>query len=316
MPLLDLQKLKSESDILHIIGRSIKLRRMGRLHKGLCPFHKDAVPSLTVYSDTQSFYCFGCAASGDVIAWVRRYYGLEFREAIEFLQNEQVNYVRPNHRAQEVSQVPTKVIPVSIVQYWHFQLGAKRGYFHERLFNDLTIDQQLFGFSGTRFVIPVWVNEPQKSPLLQVRLRKVPKDQSESPKYIGLTGFNSPQIYNSYSLKGAKSCFVFFGEFDAALCWQDGFPAVSPTGGAATWQEKWNEYFRYIPSIIFVPDRGESELGYRAAMNIGSHVKVFRWPEAVFGKDYNEFRVMGGTKEEFIGFVKQQFPEWDLDLVQ
>lgn len=37
-----------------------------------CPFHEDDNPSLTFYEKTNTFYCFGCGASGDVIEFIER----------------------------------------------------------------------------------------------------------------------------------------------------------------------------------------------------------------------------------------------------
>lgn len=37
-----------------------------------CPFHNEDTPSFKVYLDTNSFYCFGCQASGDVIDFAAR----------------------------------------------------------------------------------------------------------------------------------------------------------------------------------------------------------------------------------------------------
>jgi hypothetical protein len=45
-------------------GQGYKLRRTGNIIRTQCPFHKDPVPSFTIYPDTDSFYCFGCHVGG------------------------------------------------------------------------------------------------------------------------------------------------------------------------------------------------------------------------------------------------------------
>ena len=50
---------------------------------GLCPFHNEKTPSFTVYPDTNSFYCFGCGAGGDVISFIRRIDNLDYVEAVK-----------------------------------------------------------------------------------------------------------------------------------------------------------------------------------------------------------------------------------------
>lgn len=46
-----------------------------------CPFHKDDKPSAKCYDN--SFYCFSCNRSGDLIQFVKYLYKLNFQEAME-----------------------------------------------------------------------------------------------------------------------------------------------------------------------------------------------------------------------------------------
>lgn len=80
-----LNELRSRTDIESVISPYVNLSRRGRLSKGLCPFHNEKTPSFTVYPDSQSFYCFGCGAGGDVITFVRRIENLDYVEAVKSL---------------------------------------------------------------------------------------------------------------------------------------------------------------------------------------------------------------------------------------
>jgi len=80
-----IEELKYNSDIADVIGSCITLKRGGRTLSGLCPFHSEKTPSFTVYPDTQSYYCFGCGAGGDVITFVRQHENLEYIEALRLL---------------------------------------------------------------------------------------------------------------------------------------------------------------------------------------------------------------------------------------
>ena len=73
--------LKAAVDIVDVIGARLVLRRAGREYKGLCPFHDDTNPSLTVSPEKQIFWCPACDAKGDVIEFVMRLDGCTFREA-------------------------------------------------------------------------------------------------------------------------------------------------------------------------------------------------------------------------------------------
>lgn len=84
-----IEELKSQIDIVDVIGRTVQLKRAGANYKGLCPFHNEKTPSFIVSPQKQIFTCFGgCGASGDVVGFVKRYYNLEFNEAVEKLAGE------------------------------------------------------------------------------------------------------------------------------------------------------------------------------------------------------------------------------------
>ena len=78
-------KVKYAADIEEIISRYVNLKRAGRKMTGLCPFHLEKTPSFVVYTDSQSFHCFGCRESGDVITFVMKQENLEYAEAVRFL---------------------------------------------------------------------------------------------------------------------------------------------------------------------------------------------------------------------------------------
>jgi len=71
----------------------VELRLVGQRLVGCCPFHQDGRPSLAVYPDNDSYFCFGCGAGGDVIDFVGRMHGVGFKEAVAMLLGE------PHHQA-------------------------------------------------------------------------------------------------------------------------------------------------------------------------------------------------------------------------
>lgn len=78
-----IQELQEKVDIESVISASISLKRRGKTLVGLCPFHNEKTPSFTVYPESNSFYCFGCGAGGDVITFVRRMENLDYIEAVK-----------------------------------------------------------------------------------------------------------------------------------------------------------------------------------------------------------------------------------------
>ena len=57
------------------------LKKSGKTHKALCPFHEEKTPSFTVYPD--HYYCFGCGASGDVYKFVAQMDGRDLKEVLK-----------------------------------------------------------------------------------------------------------------------------------------------------------------------------------------------------------------------------------------
>lgn len=54
----------------------------------LCPFHSEKTPSFTVFTESNTFYCFGCDEHGDSIAFCQKYCGVDFMEAIRRLNGD------------------------------------------------------------------------------------------------------------------------------------------------------------------------------------------------------------------------------------
>jgi len=80
-----IDELHEKVDIVSIINQYVKLKKRGRNYVGLCPFHEEKTPSFVVSPEKQIFHCFGCGASGDVIKFLMKIDGMDFKEAITIL---------------------------------------------------------------------------------------------------------------------------------------------------------------------------------------------------------------------------------------
>jgi len=78
-------KVLDAVDIVELIGERISLTRKGKDFVGLCPFHADHRPSLSVSPTKQIFKCWSCGAGGDAIKFVQMQQRVEFREALAIL---------------------------------------------------------------------------------------------------------------------------------------------------------------------------------------------------------------------------------------
>ena len=77
--------IKAKADIVEVIGEYVHLTKKGQNYIGLCPFHNDSTPSLTVSSAKGIYKCFACDASGDVIKFLQEYLKISFVDAVKML---------------------------------------------------------------------------------------------------------------------------------------------------------------------------------------------------------------------------------------
>ena len=80
-----LYQLKQSNPIDAVMGSYVQLIRAGSLLKCQCPFHSEKTPSCVVYTQNNSFYCFGCHAGGDVITFIMKIEGLQYMDAVRML---------------------------------------------------------------------------------------------------------------------------------------------------------------------------------------------------------------------------------------
>lgn len=80
-----IQEVRSKVDIVDVIGEKIPLIQKGKNFFGVCPFHDDTNPSMSVSREKQIYTCFSCHATGNVFQFIMDYEHVEFREALEIL---------------------------------------------------------------------------------------------------------------------------------------------------------------------------------------------------------------------------------------
>ncbi len=124
-----LDELKNRSEITSVISSYVNLRRSSRNLVGLCPFHSEKTPSFTVFPETQSYYCFGCGAGGDVITFVRNIENLDYPEAVRFLAQRAGMTVPENGEDDAAARLKARVYEINrLAARWFFdRLVAPEG---------------------------------------------------------------------------------------------------------------------------------------------------------------------------------------------
>jgi DNA primase len=91
----DIDAIKHGVELVSFMkARGIELHQVGGNYRGLCPFHEDTTPSLTVNPKENLWNCFGCGTGGDVIRFVELIHGVKFKEAVRRLAERQPSEVR------------------------------------------------------------------------------------------------------------------------------------------------------------------------------------------------------------------------------
>jgi DNA primase len=78
-------EIRDRSSILEVVSDYVTLKKTGRNHRGLCPFHSEKTPSFMVNEEKQIFHCFGCGEGGDVFAFLMKAGHYSFPQAVEEL---------------------------------------------------------------------------------------------------------------------------------------------------------------------------------------------------------------------------------------
>ena len=77
-----INEIRAQADIVDIIKEYIPLTPKGKNYFGVCPFHQDHSPSMSVSKEKQMFKCFSCGAAGNVFKFVSDYENISFIEAV------------------------------------------------------------------------------------------------------------------------------------------------------------------------------------------------------------------------------------------
>ncbi|MGN0612933.1 MAG: DNA primase [Porcipelethomonas sp.] len=156
MPLPEefIYQLKAANSIDSTIGRYVNLLKRGRDYVALCPFHSEKTPSFHIYTDTQSFYCFGCGAGGDVITFTKRIENLGYIEAVKLLAQRGGLEMPENQGYDKTAELKKRILEINreTANFYYRQLVSgsdKRGlkYLISRGLKPETIKKYGLGFA-------------------------------------------------------------------------------------------------------------------------------------------------------------------------
>lgn len=150
-----LYNLRQNNPIEEVMSSYVHLKKQGRNYACVCPFHADKNPSCVVYTDTSSYFCFGCHAGGDVITFIREIENMEFDEAVKHLAD-RAGMIIPERAGEDVSKAYKKARLLEInreaANFYYLMLTRKEGikglmYFKKREIKPETIKKYGLGYA-------------------------------------------------------------------------------------------------------------------------------------------------------------------------
>jgi DNA primase len=150
------EEIKKRLDIIDFIGQYLQLKKVGVNYSAPCPFHQEKTPSFMVSPERQSFRCFGCGESGDVISFYQKIEGLDFPEALKLLGER--TGVEVSFKSKEASDkektVRDKIFRINLLsaKFFKLTLKSKQGeealkYLKQRGLSDDIIEKFKIGFA-------------------------------------------------------------------------------------------------------------------------------------------------------------------------
>jgi len=151
-----IEEIKYRNDLEEVISQYVTLKRAGSNLVGCCPFHSEKTPSFTVFSQTKSFYCFGCGAGGDVVSFVMRTENLDYVEAIRFLAKRAGIEIQEDERERETGVKRERVLAMNreAARFFHENLkksSEAQGYLAKRGLSTALVKHFGIGYAPNDF---------------------------------------------------------------------------------------------------------------------------------------------------------------------
>lgn len=288
-------------------------------NKACCAIHGEATPSLHVYEDTESWWCFGaCADGGDAIEFIKQKEECTFKEAVtkmasildieegevrKMLDEKKEKEVKPAENVEPMDMEEVK----KFIQSIGYTANGYRGIRDEinKFFGHLSkLDDQ------GRVIARYYPETNNDGKVTGYKCRNTPKDFSHGK--VGATGTKS-QLSGQVKFKSPSKYVLYVGgEEDKAAAYQmlkdnrkdqefDSIPVVSPTSGegsAAKQAAMQYDWFDQYDIIVIGMDQDEA--GIKAAKEIAAvlpkeKLRIATWS----GKDPNQM-LMDGKEKQFV----------------
>ena len=153
----DIDRVRTATDMVHLVSAHTQLKRSGSRFMGLCPFHSERTPSFSVNAEDCLYHCFGCQESGDCFNFVQKTENLEFAESVEFLAQRAGISITRTSSPQAMSRQPMLEALLGAQSWYHELLlnspeaGSARSYLRDRGYGSDEVRKWKLGWAPDRW---------------------------------------------------------------------------------------------------------------------------------------------------------------------
>lgn len=310
--------LKTRVPLEQVAGAVVELRDSGKSLSGRCPFHSESTPSFHVYKGENRFHCFGCAADGDTLDFIQKFYRLEQAEAIGRLKELAGTPDPAWQKSAQVFQPPVKRDDKSYRVYGleEWQKPVDRLFSHEGILGRAYLEKRGIGgevakrlrigyrTDGTRFVgngtldtdenrerhaimrDSGWIGLPyiEKGKVVSVKWRAIADGIHKDDRFRFEANMKPCGVFNSDAVDPFDELFVTEGELDAATLEQAGFRAVAIKSASQKIDPQTKDLLIRAERIFLAGDNEQSGIGIKAMerllKDLGDKSHMILWPRA------------------------------------
>ena len=149
-----INEIRNSVDIVDVISNYVPLTPKGKNYFGVCPFHDDNNPSMSVNKDKKIYKCFSCGATGTVFKFIMDYENISFQEAVKKIAD--IGGITVDIKSPLKNQTPSALYDIYNLstKFYINNINTKEGktakaYLHSRGLDENIIKEFQIGLSLT-----------------------------------------------------------------------------------------------------------------------------------------------------------------------
>lgn len=198
--------IRVQADIVDIISDYVTLKKSGKNHLGLCPFHNEKTPSFNVNAERQIFHCFGCGKGGNVFTFLMEHEKFVFVEAVRYVADKLSITIPETARDRQTSSENEDLARITqfAARFFHEQLLSSdetstiRQYVSRRGIADATVHAFTLGYAPDSW--DALLNAAKKQDISPAWLQKAGLAKSSGSRIYD--AFRNRLIFPIYSASG------------------------------------------------------------------------------------------------------------------